>query len=197
MPDPETLTTSSLLEWLKSGNGSNRSDAAMELGSRRIASVWRPLCRLLRDTWWVARCSAAESLGMIGAPQAIPHLRRALKTLNANVKLYVSESLADLGDWVSRPEFEKMRRSRNERIRMAGASALYILGDRERLPEVIELLRSPHSANQCAAANTLAYVTRSEDVLQAMAGLQKALDVEKSPAPISYFKKAIRELRQI
>ena len=79
---------------------------------------------------------------------------------------------------------------------MAGASALYILGDRERLPEVIELLRSPHSANQCAAANTLAYVTRSEDVLQAIAGLQKAIDVEKNPARIADFKEAIRELRQ-
>jgi len=134
---------------------------------------------------------------MVGARIAIPYLRRALKTLNPVVKGYVSESLAVLGDAASRPAFERMTRSRNARIRMDGAAALYILGDREELSNVIEALTNSNHQNQCAAANNLAELTRPEDAPLAISGLQKAIAVEKNPARISDFKKAIRELRQL
>lgn len=121
IPAPETLTTTSLLEWLKASNGSDRSDAAEELGARRIVSAWRPLCRLLRDPYWVARCSAAESLGMIRAPMSIPYLRRALKTLNPG-----AAALCNLGDSEKLSEVIQALTAPNYRTQ--GSAANYLAG---------------------------------------------------------------------
>jgi len=194
--DPEKMTVLQLLQSLKSSNDFDRGDAAEELGARAIASVWRPICGMLEDSYWPNRCSAAEALGLLRSPQAIPYLRRALNTRNAVVKGYVSETLAELGDKDSRPAFERMKKSRSPRNRLNGAAALYILGDDMQLAEVIRHLTSPQYRDQCASSNLLSRIVRRDHLGWAIEGLEKAIRVEANRARISDFKRTLKELNQ-
>lgn len=193
--DFERATVLRLLQLLKARSDSDRLDAVRQLGCRGIRSAWRPVQSLLSDPYWVVRCEAADTLRLIEATKAIPQLRRALKSKNAALKGYVSRTLATLGDKTSRPVFESMRKSRSERMRLHGAAAVYVLGDRQRLPEIIKVLTSTDYRNQCAAANVLEAIVTPGDVHQAVAGLRKAISVERNPARVADFRSAIRNLK--
>lgn len=76
MTDTETL-----LRKLHSSKDSDRMAAAEALGESREASAIEPLCQaLLRDPVLLVCNRAADALGKIGSPDAVPALLEALET---------------------------------------------------------------------------------------------------------------------
>ncbi|KQC04186.1 MAG: hypothetical protein APR53_03745 [Methanoculleus sp. SDB] len=83
-----------------------RWGAAEALGRMRDERAVEPLIKRLHDDDWRVRLKAAWSLGQIGDPRALPHLRRLMKDR--------SEAVADMAGEAVRGIQTRMLRKRKE-----------------------------------------------------------------------------------
>lgn len=114
-----------LLKALQHPIPSTAVNAALVLGRRREGSAVEPLIMVLesRDEVGVM-ASAAEALGEIGDPKAVPALARLLVRSYLEVRLKAVQALAKIGSEESMKVIERALRDPNLVVRRAAQEAL-------------------------------------------------------------------------
>jgi HEAT repeat protein len=123
--------------------------------------------------------AAAESLGQIGSPRAIPHLIEALRW--QHVRWFAERALVKIG----RPSVEPLiaaLQNEDPAVREAVVVALGEIGDATAVPTLIRLLTVPEEEIRAAA-------TRSLGLLKAPQAVGPLLEAkEKGLATFEYFE---------
>jgi HEAT repeat protein len=113
--------------------------------------LWPRLQRALKaEDWWVRR-AAAEVLGRIGDPQAVPALLEALKDRDGDVRRAVADALGIIGDTQAIPALLEALKDENWWVRQAAARALGEIGDPQAVPALMEALKD-RDGDVCRAA---------------------------------------------
>jgi HEAT repeat protein len=135
-----------------------QSDAAVALGKLLAGSnnVPRPLKRLLRDSYWVTRIDALESVDAIGDYRVLPLLARALGDSHPIVRSYAG-SILGATQW--RHFVPRLRRAlareRSDRAKVGMLHGLFLLGDTHLFDPLLELLQSSDYTMRCAVIHSL------------------------------------------
>jgi HEAT repeat protein len=153
-----------------------RSEAVDALGVLRYKPAAGPVRSLLTgDADPIVRAAAAETLGDLGDPDAVPELEMALADPDAAVRGYAANSLGLLGAVQLVPELEDHARAEpSMQVRAELYGALYRLGVTRYLSMLLELLAS---ADQGLAVNIL-------NVLADLAGRESQLTPSQEAALI-------------
>ena len=113
------------------------------------------LLRVITHPMPIVRASAAEALGTLGNPAALPALLTALSDENETVRRAAAAALDTLGDPDALPALITALSDENETVRRAAASALDTLGDPAALPALITALSDENETVRRAAASAL------------------------------------------
>ncbi|MFH1377866.1 MAG: HEAT repeat domain-containing protein, partial [Planctomycetota bacterium] len=144
-------------------------------------------------------CSVAlEALGRIGAIEALPIIFASFRNEN---DIYPEHSLIALDFLYSHkllnptetvPMLVKSLCNESPDVRDYMVSMLgeYKTESVKYFPELLRLLSDKESGVRCSAADALAEI----GALDALPGLERALEVEKDPFAVEYIKEAIRKL---
>ena len=100
------------------------------------------------EDWWIdedcwsdnVRAAAAEALGAIGDPQAVPALIQALGDSDSAVRRAAAEALGKLGDPQAIPALIQALGDSDRDVRRAAAEALGAIGDPQAVPALIQAL---------------------------------------------------------
>jgi len=100
------------------------------------------LVELLSNTEWLARVSAAQELGKLGDPAAVPALMRCLNVSDPILKLSALKALGRIGDPRAAPDVFAIAEDSNEALyaRSVAAEIALRLGERGGLLVIASLL---------------------------------------------------------
>lgn len=122
---------------LQSSDWHLRLLAVQELGTEESAVA--KLVECLSDPHQQVRRMAAAALGATGAPQAVPHLCRALlNDSSAGVRRTAGDALSDLGDVSAQPSMCAALSDSNRLVRWRAARFLADFGNEDALPHLHE-----------------------------------------------------------
>jgi len=169
--------------------------AAESLGILQDKSAINDLIELLADKSDIVRIESIDSLGAMKAKKAEDALINLL--LNDRIALvrgYAAESLAEIGSRKAKKIIqEKLLTERQGHARLRMYSALYMMGDNENIQKVFGFLKSRYYRIRCAAANTLLFIVREEDMDETVKVLSEALKKEKTVAVQSSIRGFFKE----
>lgn len=95
----------------------------------------------LNDNDSIVAASAAEKLGKLGHPAAIPDLIHAMQTRHTNVASAAAQALGDIGDPSALPELMQTARKHQDTIvQTAAIQALGDIGDPRAIPALEEII---------------------------------------------------------
>ncbi len=103
---------------------------------------------LLQDSDPQIRATAAETLGELRTPTAVPSLIKAVADRDANVRKYAARSLGQLGQRQAVPPLLELLADKEQSVVIAAVSALGELGDPLATKPLIPLLRPEQAPNQ-------------------------------------------------
>lgn len=106
----------------------------------------------------------ARSLALLGAKEAIPHLREALRDPRPEVRSPVACALATFGVKEAIPALRELLAGGDAGIRSDSIRALVEIGAKEAIPAMIERLRDPAPGNRREAMEALAILGAREAV---------------------------------
>jgi hypothetical protein len=115
-----------------------------DAGDARERGDLATLLDLLADTDQLTRCGAAQQLGKLGDPAAVPDLIRALGAADDGLRVSAIKSLAMIADPAAlTPLVEVARSDAASGVRVTAADALATLGDLRGIDMLIALALDP------------------------------------------------------
>ena len=122
----DSSVVESLIQILDQASVPRRRDAILALGGLRDPRAFGPLVETQQNevSHYFLRLSAAQALGRLGDPRALPILIAALQDRHAWVRQAAIESLAALGDPAAIGPLEAMLQSHDSFERTAAETAL-------------------------------------------------------------------------
>lgn len=138
-----------------------RRKAVVALGERRNADVTNILCAVLEtDKDPLVRAAAAEALGKIGNPSAIPTLVKALDDERYMVRWDAVKALGELKAGPAIPNLERVAKTdRQSDVRLAAVNALGKIGGKEAIGPLIDVLSDKDENIAYFASQNLARLT--------------------------------------
>jgi len=112
------------------------------------------LCECLQDDNLNVACSAAEALGRIGAPEAVPDLLAICRKVE-EVRLPALEAIGRIGDSSALPDVAEYIGADNPVVGYAAVEAMGLLGGADSIPRLVGLL---DDANQSIAQAALSAI---------------------------------------
>ena len=101
-----------------------------ELGTPQIKGTLDPLLSLLGDDSIFVRRSAAEAIGNLHDPRAIPAVTKLLNDSDLYVRLAAMDALGEIHDPSALPALRKLRNDPERQVRQSAADTLEKLGDK-------------------------------------------------------------------
>jgi len=104
------------------------------------------------------REDAAEKLGELDDPAAVPALRAATRDPEADVREAAAEALGLLADPVAGPDLAALLRDPEKKVRREAVKALGLIGDHERVVDLLPMLGDRSSDIREEAAEALGHI---------------------------------------
>jgi hypothetical protein len=155
------------------------------------------LLELLTDTDWLARSAAAQNLGKLRDPRAVPALARCLQAADDGLRISALKALAKIGDPSVLPNvFETATGDESFGVRATAAETLGRLGDRRAISVLTRLLTDP--SQQCPQS----YFNWGTRLLVDLDGVEAIGDLERAASSAGLrrrlrIKRTIRALRNL
>ena len=162
-----------------------RRQAVVALGERRNPDVLKIVCAVLDgDKDAMVRASAAEALGKIGDPGAIPSLVKALSDEYYPVRWDALKALGELKAESALPDIERLARTdRQSDCRQAAVIALGKIGGKEVIGTLIDALGDKDESVGYFASQNLARLTGKNFGIQPTKWTQWWDDNRDKPLP--------------
>jgi len=192
-------TSSLLLEALSDRDSFVRIAAMETIAAAQLEDMTAPIIEILRhDRNVLARVTAAENLGDIGNPEAVPALLKALSDRNYLVRGWAANSLARFPSTeVINALLQLLASEKYHFVRVSAMYSLIILGEKTLLPDLLSELKYSNYHVRCAAVNSLVEVADSHSVAQVLNAFEEALTREKTIAVKSAIYSALSQLCKI
>ena len=138
-----------------------RRKSVVALGERRTADVVKIICAVLEsDKDPLVRAAAAEALGKIGHPSAIPPLIKALGDERYMVRWDAVKALGELKAEPAVPNLERVAKTdRQSDVRLAAVNSLGKIGGKEAIGPLIDVLSDKDENIAYFASQNLARLT--------------------------------------
>ena len=196
----EKVAITPLITTLLDRDSEVRSAAIASLGTLLSGGKSpRQLIKMLEDPNVLVRVAAAESLGTIGDPKALPALWWAINDRSPLVRSYVAGATGAFGRAKDIPKLEqRLKKERSDTVKVGIYQALYELGRKDMLLPLISLLMESNDYRvRIATSKILAEVvldkSNAPTVLDA---LRRALKREETIAGRSSIRSSLRIVRQ-
>jgi len=125
-----------------------------------------PPIEALKDEDEGVRLAAAEALGEIKSPEAVPHLIEALKDEDEDVRWAAALALGEIKSPEAVPHLIEALKDEDEGVRSAAAWALGEFKSPEAVPHLIEALKDEDASVRAAAAVALGMWADDLDIPQ-------------------------------
>lgn len=119
---------------------------------------------LLRDKDSLVRATAAENLGSLKDPRAIPYLIEALQDINYRVRRVIIQVLGELGTVEQVPYLLALLQEKDAEIRRTVVTALGHLRAFRVLPQIRKLLQDPNKSVRSEAIKVLGLLEDEESI---------------------------------
>ncbi len=170
--DPEAVPA--LINTLEQPDWKERWSAAYALGRIRDVRALPVLMQCLRpENDANIRRAAAEALGQIGHPLAVPALITVLADDNWFVRWAGAYALGQIGESSVVNDLMTLLRDSHEKVRWAAAEALGKIGNPQAAPALIQALKDANWDVCKAASRSLELISRAETIPRLILAMQQ------------------------